>query len=461
MCKAVSLSVASLAVVGCLTLLVSTPSLTLAQAEALSEPATPFEPAMLPAAELAGPLQAPYRVYGGEGALRHLSFSTDAQYLAVSTTADRVLVFDLARVTDSRPVWSWSYPETLKTSVGEILWPWSPWARATWSTGRWGLYGPKEEGGWPGDAGAVFAPSAHDTYELAVVHDPCWSNTHLIVASEPGGETAPAIEVKEGIWLLGGYVHVFSGGLAERTVDGDAALALRTSIETEVPLLLPSERSVFGGLPAVTVVDFTADGRTMAAGSSDGVVTLWDFKTGTNLGRWRVSEPGCPVTDLDFSPDDRQLATVREGGAVKVWDLPTQAQTAEYRGGDSDCYWVEFAPDGSRLAAASWDGSLRVWDLKTRELQWDLYWAREIGDQPIFAFGNDSRYLLFGSGRAGRGILGAVDLDRQRVSTICNVDMGTIKVFALSPRGELLAAGDETGRVMVWMLRPGMLAAGQ
>lgn len=281
------------------------------------------------------------------------------------------------------------------------------------------------------------------------------------MANGSQGDTPPAITLNEGIWLLGGYVHFYSGRLTMVAGDGDAGLGLRMSVETEVPVRLPSGQSVFGGLPAVTVVDFTADGDMMAAGSSDGVVTLWDTATGTGLNRQRVGEPGCAVTDLDFSADDKQLATVGESGAVKVWALPSLAPTAEYRESDSGNYWVEFAPDGSRLAATSWDGVLRVWDLQARQLQWDLYWAAQVGDQPIFTFGTDSRYVLFGSGRAGQGIVGAVDLNRQRVSTVCDVNMRTIKTLALSARGELLAAGDETGRVTVWMLRPGMLAAGQ
>lgn len=449
-----------LAVVCCLVLPLSTPALTHAQRADEVHPETPAAAGTLPVLVPAGPLQAPYRVYRGFGQVRHLSFSSDAAYLAVSTAADKVSVLDLAQAAGEKPVWSWSYPERLRTSLGEILWPWSPLARETWAKGNWGLYGPKEEGGWPGDTGAVFAPSGPSLYELAVVHDPCWSNTHLIVANDSEGDTSPAITVNEGIWLLGGYVHFYSGRLSRVAGDGGTGLALRMSIETEVPVHLPSGQSVFGGLPAVTVVDFTTHGHIMAAGSSDGMVTLWDTLTGAELSRQRVREPGCAVTDLDFSPDGRQIATVGENGAVTVWALPALTQTAEFRDGDSGNYWVEFAPDGSRLAAASWDGSLRVWNLQSRELEWDLYWAEAIGDQPIFTFGTDSRYVLFGSGRAGQGIVGAVDLNRQRVSTVCDVNMRTINTLALSARGELLAAGDETGRVTVWMLRPGMLAAG-
>ncbi|NPV48278.1 MAG: hypothetical protein HPY69_15135 [Armatimonadetes bacterium] len=125
----------ALAVVCCLASLLSTPALVLAQPQAQNHPAGPAEGATLPA----GPLQAPWRVYHGFGQVRHLSFSPDAVYLAVSTAADEVSVLDLTQTTDDGPVWSWSYPETLKTSLGEILWPWSPMARETWSKGNWAL----------------------------------------------------------------------------------------------------------------------------------------------------------------------------------------------------------------------------------------------------------------------------------------------------------------------------------
>ncbi len=289
------------------------------------------------------------------------------------------------------------------------------------------------------------------------MHDPCFSNSHVIVTyGQAEGEPADVI-IKPGVWLLGGYVHLFTGNLRH---GDEEPLSLRTTVETERPEWRPMSETIFSGLPAVTVVDFTGDGDVMASGSADGEVKLFDTVTGDPLGKRRVDEPGCPVTDLDFSPDGRQLVTVGDNGVVKVWSVPALEQVAEYRNGEIGYYWAEFAPDGPRLAAASDDGRLRVWNRETGKLETDLSWAEEIGARPLFAFGDDSRYLLFGSGREdGIGTIGAVDLDRKRVSTVMQVGLSPVTVFARSPRGELLAAGDAGGRVLVWALRPGLLAS--
>jgi WD40 repeat protein len=143
-----------------------------------------------------------------------------------------------------------------------------------------------------------------------------------------------------------------------------------------------------------------------------------------------------------------------------VWAVTSLVQTAQYRGHERGGYWAGFSPDGTRLASASWDGKLRVWDLEARDIEWTLDWGKDVGERPIFAFGTDSRYLLYGSTREDGGIVGAVDLERRRVSTVCQVDLGHISAFARSPRGDLLAAADDSGRILVWALRPDLLAAG-
>src|SRR5262245_52174888 len=84
----------------------------------------------------------------------------------------------------------------------------------------------------------------------------------------------------------------------------------------------PKERASFGGHTAVvSSVAVTADGKTLASGSYD--------------------------------------------TTIKLWDLPTGKETAPLRGHTAAVYAVAFAPDGKTLASGSHDDTARLWDVRT------------------------------------------------------------------------------------------------
>ncbi len=72
-------------------------------------------------------------------------------------------------------------------------------------------------------------------------------------------------------------------------------------------------------------VAFSPDGTTLAAGSADHSIHLWNVTRPKNiitlLGR-PLTGPGSAVTDVVFSPDSRTLAAGNTDGDVDLWSLP-------------------------------------------------------------------------------------------------------------------------------------------
>ena len=111
----------------------------------------------------------------------------------------------------------------------------------------------------------------------------------------------------------------------------------------------------------VSSVSFSPDGTTLASGSYDGTVKLWDVATRTNIAT--LQGHTSVVWSVSFSPDGATLASGSTDRTVKLWDVATRTNIATLQGHTSMVHSVSFSPDGTTLASGSRDNTVKLWDV--------------------------------------------------------------------------------------------------
>lgn len=112
-------------------------------------------------------------------------------------------------------------------------------------------------------------------------------------------------------------------------------------------------------LDGIRCMAFSHDGEILATANQDGVVLLWDSRTGVpwglEFGDEVDFEHEAPVTAIAISPDKKTLATAGEDGRIKLWKIEYRKSVQPiYRGGMSNLrlYGQALAQDEVEDAAA-------------------------------------------------------------------------------------------------------------
>ena len=116
-----------------------------------------------------------------------------------------------------------------------------------------------------------------------------------------------------------------------------------------------------GHTNSVWSLAFSPDGKTLASGSLDGSIRLWDVTT------WQHKQIPTEdiVTSVVFSPDGKTLASVSGSweGTISLWDAATGRHKKTLRGHTDAVNSIAFSSDGTTLASGGMDETLRLWDI--------------------------------------------------------------------------------------------------
>jgi RNA polymerase sigma factor (sigma-70 family) len=182
-------------------------------------------------------------------------------------------------------------------------------------------------------------------------------------------------------------------------------------------------------------VAFSPDGKTLVAGSTNGRLRLFDWAAGKELHLFEEHQAG--VADFALSPDGRALASAGADETIRLWDLPTGRTSRILRGHPGGVFSVHFSPDGRELTSGGADGTVRIWEVATgrgRQLTDAHGWQSRAAFSPngriLASCGADSKVRLWDSAGRELGQLSG--------------HVGFIPGLAFSPDGKWLATSGES-----------------
>ncbi|XP_072998786.1 protein HIRA-like isoform X1 [Typha latifolia] len=196
-------------------------------------------------------------------------------------------------------------------------------------------------------------------------------------------------------------IDIQPGGLRFATGGGDQKVRIwnmksvgkDSDNDNPTQRLLATLRDHFG---SVNCVRWAKHGRFLASGSDDQMILIHERKPGSATSEFGSGEPPdvenwkvvrtlrghtADVVDINWSPDDLTLASGSLDNTVHIWNMTTGICSAVLRGHSSLVKGVAWDPIGSFIASQSDDKTVIIW----RTSDWSLahrtegHWAKSLG----------------------------------------------------------------------------------
>ena len=206
--------------------------------------------------------------------------------------------------------------------------------------------------------------------------------------------------------------------------------------------------TLIGHTSDIQSVSFSHDGQTLASGSSDKTIRLWDVATSRHL--HTLIGHTSDIQSVSFSPDGQTIASGGGWDTIRLWDAKTGAHKRTHTGHTSWVNSVSFSPDGLMLASGSWDTTIRLWDSKTGTHIRTLT-GHTVGGVWCVVFSPDGQTIA--SGEAGTIRLWDAKTGAPKRTLAGHTHM--VNSVSFNSDGQTLASGSADSTIRLWDVRTG------
>jgi WD40 repeat protein/two-component sensor histidine kinase len=375
--------------------------------------------------------------------VRRVAFSPDGRWLVPASYDGKVSVWDTANGTVARTL-----PMTGR--VGDILF--TPDGRQL-ITGLLGNASPLIQfwdvaTGKPGLA----LQDSNAVWSLAITQD------GRLLASAGGSDGINLWELPAGRWLR--QVQIPEKTMRHMSLSPDGRLLavagewVNMVIAADTGALVAEQR---GHEDTTFRVCFSPDGGEVASASGDASVRLWGPRNGRTHRIFAARPPDVPITSLAFSADGVFEAVGGVDGVVRVWDARSGAFRHNLRGHEGAVQALAFSLESDWMYSGGADRTTRLWDMSRGTVSGYLPFFDRLDAIGAVACGGSEGYFASASGSWGRASLDhSIKIWQphfDRPKRALRGHTASVRAIAYAPRGDVLASASIDGTVKLWNTR--------
>lgn len=207
----------------------------------------------------------------------------------------------------------------------------------------------------------------------------------------------------------------------------------------------------------VTSLGYSHDGTRIVSGSCDSTIRIWDVHTGQMIGeplRGHTKQ----ITSVWYSHSGTRIVSFSKGNTIRFWDTHTGEMIGEPREGFGEQITsVVHSPDGTHFACGHCNSTIQIWDMHTGKMVGEPLvghtdWVTSVG------YSYDGSRIV--SGSADNTIRIWDTQTRKMIGEPLRGHTNQVTSVGYSSDGSLVVSGSRDSTIRIWDAHTGRIADG-